>query len=214
MPNNSAAMFVFIRWGGRSMARRRTHDQRVEKTQRQLREALVSLIHEKGYDAIVVKEILDRAEVGRTAFYAHFSGKDALLADGLGRILHEVPPRRYSSDERRFERLLWFSLPMFEYIGQHRHDSEVGHNRHDRAVIHEHLRHTLMTTIAADLRATPLARVNGVPSDLLVGYVVSTFVLVLNWWVDGSSPLAPREVDDLFLALVLPALNAAEEASR
>jgi AcrR family transcriptional regulator len=56
------------------MPRPRTHDRRVEKTQRQLREALVSLIHEKSYDAIVVKEILDRADVGRTAFYTHFSG--------------------------------------------------------------------------------------------------------------------------------------------
>jgi hypothetical protein len=27
--------------------------------------------------------------------------------------------------------------------------------------------------------------------------------MVLNWWVDGSSALAAREVDDLFLALVL-----------
>ncbi len=191
------------------MPRQRTHDRRVEKTHRQLREALVSLIHETSYDAIVVREILDRADVGRTAFYTHFSGKDALLADGITRIFHEMPRRRFSTEERRFEQLLWFSLPMFEYVGRHRHESEVSCDGHGRAVVHEHLRHALITTIASDLKATPLACLKRVPPELLVEYVVSTFVLVLNWWVDGPSPLAAREVDDLFLALVLPSLHAA-----
>jgi len=37
----------------------------------------------------------------------------------------------------------------------------------------------------------------------------STFVLALNWWADTQSPLTPREIDDVFLALVGPALEAA-----
>lgn len=60
-------------------------DARVRKTQRRLREALVWLIHEKSYDAIVVNEILERAEVGRSAFYTHFSNKDELLARASNR---------------------------------------------------------------------------------------------------------------------------------
>jgi hypothetical protein len=38
--------------------------------------------------------------------------------------------------------------------------------------------------------------------------VASTFILVLNWWVEESSPLAPKEVDAVFRALVLPTLAA------
>jgi DNA-binding MarR family transcriptional regulator len=45
---------------------KRVTDRRIQKTQNLLREALVSLIHEKNYDSIVVKEILDRANVGRS----------------------------------------------------------------------------------------------------------------------------------------------------
>jgi hypothetical protein len=36
--------------------------------------------------------------------------------------------------------------------------------------------------------------------------VVSTFILVLNWWVDNRSTLSAREVDDVFRSLVFPAL--------
>jgi hypothetical protein len=40
--------------------------------------------------------------------------------------------------------------------------------------------------------------------DLLVQYVASTFILVLNWWVENESPLPPKEINDLFRALILP----------
>ena len=65
------------------MAGRHVTDARVRRTRHRLRDAIVSLIHEKSYPAIAVKEILERADVGRSAFYAHFSNKDALLASGI-----------------------------------------------------------------------------------------------------------------------------------
>ena len=60
------------------MAGRHVTDARVRRTQRRLRDAIVSLIHEKSYP-IVVKEILERADVGGAAFYGHFLNKDTLF---------------------------------------------------------------------------------------------------------------------------------------
>jgi hypothetical protein len=47
-----------------------------------------------------------------------------------------------------------------------------------------------------------------VPPDLLVQYVASTFVLVLNWWVETNSRLSPKEADHVFRALTIPTLTA------
>jgi AcrR family transcriptional regulator len=60
-----------------AVAKRR--DRRVERTQQLLREALLSLIREKGFEGLTVQEIIDRANVGRATFYAHFENKDDLL---------------------------------------------------------------------------------------------------------------------------------------
>src|SRR6478752_799045 len=53
-------------------------DARVRKTRDALGDALVELMQEKPFDSITVQDVLDRAHVGRSTFYSHFSDKDDL----------------------------------------------------------------------------------------------------------------------------------------
>jgi hypothetical protein len=89
-------------------------------------------------------------------------------------------------------------------------DAKMG--RKGRAILHQHLRRVLSNEIRDDVRQA-LQAGNGlkyaIPADLAAEYIVTTFILVLNWWVESSSPLSAREVDDVFLALVVPALTSA-----
>ena len=54
-------------------------DRRVQRTRDPLKQALIELIKERGYDAITIQDIVDRANVGRTTFYAHYDSKDELF---------------------------------------------------------------------------------------------------------------------------------------
>jgi AcrR family transcriptional regulator len=186
-------------------------DARVRRTQRRLREAIVSLIHEKSYPAIVVNEILERADVGRSAFYAHFPNKDALLASGIEQMLHATPSRTLPSGVGRFSNALAFSFPVFEHIRQCRHAAKAKMGIQGRHVVHQHLHRVLAERIHDEVRQA-LQTADGhaaIPPDLATEYIVTAFILVLNWWVDSRSRLSPREVDDVFLALVVPALTSA-----
>ena len=53
-------------------------DLRVIKTQQQIEQAFLSLIIEKGYRAITVQDILDKALINRSTFYRHYPSKQAL----------------------------------------------------------------------------------------------------------------------------------------
>jgi AcrR family transcriptional regulator len=187
-------------------------DARVRRTQRRLRDAIVSLIHEKSYPAIAVKEILLRADVGRSAFYAHFSNKDALLASGIEQMLHATAPRALPASVGPFGTVLSFSFPVFDYIGRRRHAADAKMGRKGRAIVHQHLRRVLSNMIRDDVRQALRAGEglkSAIPADLAAEYLVTTFILVLNWWVESSSSLSAREVDDVFLRLVVPAVNSA-----
>src|SRR5512141_2751987 len=65
-------------------------DRRVNRTRRQLREALTTLILEKGYDAITIEDITEQADLGRTTFYVHYHGKEELLLESVGATAQEL----------------------------------------------------------------------------------------------------------------------------
>jgi AcrR family transcriptional regulator len=169
---------------------------------------LIGLAREKPYDAIAVKEILDRADVGRSTFYTHFRDKDELLDGSIHEMIrgtHDV-----SQNPDVLERIVAFSLPILEHIDRHRQTAGPKMARNSRLVIHQHLERVLADRIADDLGAAMCRgrSPSGVPAELIAGHVAATFVLVLNWWVERDTALMPAEVDERFRALVLPALRA------
>ncbi len=185
-------------------------DRRIQKTTNLLRDALVALIAEKPYDSIVVKEILDRANVGRSTFYTHFRDKDDLLVSGIHDMLGPVPSLTRMPGKGN-EWIFWFSLPVFEHHYRHAHAWGDRIGPRGRAILHAHLRRVLTEIIAEamkkDLRmGRQTAR--QLPASLLSSYVASTFVLVLNWWLDNRMRLPPKEIDDVFRRLTLPTLAA------
>src|SRR5262245_66286987 len=52
---------------------------RLRRTQKLLRDALVELIDERGFDAITIGELTDRAMVSRAAFYRNYQDKYDLV---------------------------------------------------------------------------------------------------------------------------------------
>jgi AcrR family transcriptional regulator len=196
-----------------SLRARRVKDRRVQKTETLLREALTSLIGEKAYDSIVVKEILDRANVGRSTFYTHFRDKDDLLASSIHEMILPARSMQLPSSAKPYEKIIRFSLPIFEQLQQHRDEhrraGDAMMDDRSRALLHERLQNVLVELIGDDVEQCLRGRQEAaaqMPPNVLVNYVASTFVLVLNWWVETDSPLAPKEVNDLFRALVLPTL--------
>ena len=187
-------------------------DRRIQKTRHLLHEALGSLIREKPYGSIAVQEILDRANVGRSTFYTHFEDKDQLLVSGIRDLLRSAYPADLPASDDRCEAIMRFSLPVFKHIHGHLRTGAAEMGPQGRAAIHHHLRDVLVELIGHDVKLHLKRRTRTaglIPPDLLVSFIASTFILVLEWWVDLKAPLSPTEIDDLFRALVAPTISSA-----
>ena len=124
------------------MTQQRGADRRVHETRTQLHDALASLVHEKPYDEIVVKEIVARAAVGRSTFYAHYRDKDELLDRGIRDLLRlDAQPRQRWTCAT--ERILRFSLPFLEHVARYREHGVLPMDASGAAAIHDHLRRAL-----------------------------------------------------------------------
>ena len=67
-----------------------TQDRRVKRTQKLLAKALIELTLEKGYEAVTIREITQRADVAYTTFFRNYHDKDALLHDVLDVVLEDL----------------------------------------------------------------------------------------------------------------------------
>ena len=98
-------------------------DRRIRRTRELLEAALLSLLKEKAFDAISVQEIIDRANVGRAKFYAHYNNKEELLESGFNGLLAALQQRQREArmlHSDTDERLFAFSGHLLAHADGHR----------------------------------------------------------------------------------------------
>lgn len=179
-------------------------DRRVRRTRQLLIEALLALIIERGYEALSVQDILDRADVGRSTFYAHFRDKDDLLDAAFERLRSVLA---LPVDGAGPAKLTTLSLTLFQHTDAHRALYQAMVGRPSGAL----LTRTLHTLLSEHVRAYLAQRGSDlpVPAEVAVAYYVSALIGLLTWWLDAPRGYSPEELDELFRRLVGPALTIA-----
>ena len=184
----------------------------MQRTHKLLHHALMSLIAEKKYELITVQEVLDRADVGRSTFYTHYRDKDELLVEGFQHFKNRLASAQASSapaPSKPYERIIGFSLAMFEHVSEYRRVLRALLDSNGETVVRRHLHSALVGVIQPEVKAQLRERVSGycpVSPELLTSFLVSTYVSVLNWWLNSKNPLRPKAIDAAYRQLVLPCL--------
>jgi len=175
-------------------ARRR--DRRVERTRRLLTEALHELIRERDYDSITVQDVLDRADVGRSTFYAHFRNKDHLLLGGFsqGPVTQPWPTGELDLLEHMADNYdLYRSLAGTEGL-----PAAMGR-----------LRRTLAEAWRARLATGDGSRGEpGVAPEVAEHFLTGALMAVVEWWLAAGMPYPPERLNGMLGRLVAGTLAA------
>ncbi len=91
-------------------------DPRVKRTRQSLEQAFAELLREKGFQAITVHEITQRAGLNRATFYAHFPDKYALLDYRIRQgFLQEIDKRMLHACHYSLENLRSLIIAVCEF---------------------------------------------------------------------------------------------------
>lgn len=190
----------------------KAEDRRVQRTRKLLQEALMDLILEKGYEAVTVQDIIDRANVGRSTFYAHFLDKQELLLSGVEQLHAFLAQQQWAAPtgpDAPGKGPLAFSLAMFQHAQDHHRIYKAHVGKQSGAIVHDHIQRILTDLIRDDLAAwMPRNTPPPLPLDVVVLYTVSAFHGLLTGWLDQNMPYTAEEMDRTFRALVLPGIGA------
>ena len=180
-------------------------DPRVRRTRRILREALVSLILQKDYASISIKEITDRAEVAYITFFRHYSGIDELLMemleDGLAELLRHIETLADKSEDPASEvegRLI------FEYISQKSDLFRILFKSQSVTRIRKSVVKNISTMFqnsCASLRRPS----NPIPANIAGNHIATSLLALIEWWLENKTSPPPAQMGKIYKALIIDA---------
>jgi AcrR family transcriptional regulator len=189
-----------------------TEDRRVQRTRQLLKDALVALIEQKGYEAVTVQDILDRANLGRSTFYAHYTDKDALLFSTFEQLqgAFDAHARQLSGGKVRWTgEDLDLSLALFRFAENNRRLFKTLLHGKSGDMLTQHVYAYLSTHMRKHLKlVVPATQLKTQQSDAAIHFLISAFVSLLTWWLDKDLPYTATEMDELFKKLALPGFVA------
>lgn len=175
-----------------------TVDRRVSRTRTALYDAIVALMREKPYAEIGVQDIAERANVGRSTFYAHFRSKDELLTRSLERLRPIFEAGRLAQQQKPRIESCESTLALFRHVREYRDVLAAAEGTPARRIILE----AIEAELARFLAPFTVPRSNDMPRDLVLRFVTGTFASVMSWWLDDHSDLSAEEADRFFHRLV------------
>lgn len=169
---------------------------RLRRTQKLLREALIELIEERGFEALTIGEITERAMVSRGAFYRIYQDKYDLveqifeeamsaLLDAVGELGTRHPPE------------IWVTF--FEHIAQYNqlYRALLGSKGSSWFVRRMRVRLCDLMKERGHFPHGPNSSIRSIHtfSDELVPDLVSTMLVeAITWWLEQGQPYTPREL--------------------
>jgi AcrR family transcriptional regulator len=174
-------------------------DLRIIRSKNSIKKAFSELLNEKGYEAITIQDIADKAIINRNTFYLHYQNKPDLLHSYMEELLDEVKntltlcsnrnsPLSVSKLESLMQTILekindnipFYKAMLVDGNGIHGFQSKM-----------ENL---IKSTVNESLDNVSLA----ISKELLLQYVASTFMGVVVWWVQNIKSYTPEEIASQF----------------
>jgi AcrR family transcriptional regulator len=187
------------------MADSTTTDRRVRRTRELLRQALLALIQEKGYDKITVQDLLDRADIGRSTFYAHYRDKDDLLRAGFEDIRAALAAELAAAERPTGAKVDFLQplLVVFRHVEAHRRFWASMSRNGGADLVARILRDCVSDLLQAHLRSRfPEATSDDAHLEAAMRFLTGACMSLLIWWLDDEElTYSAEEIHAIFRRL-------------
>ena len=177
-------------------------DRRIRRTQHLLAKALIALTLEKGYEAVTIRDITERADIGYATFFRHYRDKDELLQDVLDVVPAELLDLLCQATPDADPAAI--GVLLFRHIQE---QSEMV-----RVLIGSHtllprLIEAATQKIMKDYTPRPDS---DVPLEIAAHHIVTSTISLIQWWLDHQMPYPPELMGKIHHELIMrPTISVA-----
>lgn len=189
-----------------------TDNLRVRRTRKLLREALIELIDERGFERLTVGEITVRAMVSRAAFYRNYRDKyelvEQIFDEAMGAVLGTMAG---GAADPPLDRWVVF----FEHIAEYHRLYGALLGRRGSPWFANRMRATLAGMVSEHLEipGSSSGPGRGAADALVPTVLAAMFVQAITWWLDHGRPVPPQEIATQTAKLAEAVINEANHWS-
>src|SRR5579859_1101266 len=170
---------------------------RLRRTQKLLREALIELIEECGFDALTIGELTTRAMVSRAAFYRNYQDKYDLVEQIFEEVISTMRGAIAAMGPEQHPPQIW--VKFFEHIAEYERLYRALLGSKGSPWFVRKMRASLSGLVSERgcLPHGPDASTRAVHTfpDEFVPVLVSTMFVEANiWWLEHGRPYTPKEI--------------------
>ncbi|EEL48141.1 Transcriptional regulator, TetR [Bacillus cereus Rock3-44] len=179
-------------------------DLRVARTKNAIRNALVELIEEKGFDAITVKDITTKANINRGTFYAHYQDKFDLMAKCQEEIMQEMS----SIAKKKFPDVIaelgtnpspttpfTLAVSIFEFLNENSAFMKAVLSPKGDLSFQTKLKEFMWRTLFENNKGSLINEEDLlVPGQYLASYMASAHIGVVQQWLNSGRKETPQEM--------------------
>ena len=170
-------------------------DRRVVRTRRALREALIELALENGYEEISIRDLTERACIGYATFFRHYKSKDQLLSEVMRDTIYE-----FVEAARAAETLYDESLAIYRMLDRHRDTVSVGLSLPVDHPVAKPLWDEA-TGIVAELYSARDEET--IPMEVSVNHVINSVAALFRWWLSEGNEYSPEQMATMQSELII-----------
>lgn len=167
-------------------------DRRIQRTRDALREALMQLMVECGWDAIDVLTLCDRANIGRSTFYQHYPNKEELLKANFAGLRDALLAQALAGPAQPGQ--LAFVSGLIAHVHEAQDVFRALLGRRSGHYVQDRFRELLIELVVA---GTP-GKARGWQAAAQAHYLGGALFELLAWWLGSNRPHKPAEIEALF----------------
>ena len=179
-------------------------DLRVIRTKNSIRNALVELIEEKGFESITVKDITMKAKINRGTFYAHYQDKFDLMTKCQEEIMQEMSniAKQNLPDviaelgtDSPINKPFTVFVSIFEYLNVNSEFMKAVLGPKGDLSFQTKIKDFMLKTLLENNQNSILKAENLlVPGHFLISYIASAHIGVIQQWLDSGRKESPQEM--------------------
>lgn len=172
-------------------------DLRVRRTRKLLQEAMIQLTVEKGFNAVTVRDITERAMVNRSTFYRHYLDKYDLIDQYMEEIGNLTSEEDFTAEKQAQlkEGVSLGLMRLLEHVQRFADFYKVMLGQNGDARFTDRFRKNTEKRFRANLENSPLAAdPNAPPVDLKLKYISSAGVGAILWWLENDQPCSAEQL--------------------